>query len=111
MNTSVVLQAWEGIVFEIGEKTLVARLTPLIGEAGEQLAEIHLTEIESEARSSLAPGAAFYWSIGYQDKATGREHFSEIHLHRLPLWSASELQRAERRANELEDLLNDAVAS
>ena len=107
--SSVVLQKWEGFVLEIGAETFWARLTALVGEEGDQIAEIFLDEIDAEDQALLAPGSVFYWSIGYLDKPSGRERFSQIRLRRLPLWLATELSAAEKKAVELGELINGAL--
>lgn len=105
----MIVQNWEGTVLEIGAETFWARLATLAGEEGDQVAEIFLDEIDADDRALLAPGAVFYWSIGYLDKPSGRERFSQIRLRRLPMWSAAELTAAEKKADELGELLNGAM--
>ena len=107
--SSVVLQKWEGVVLEIGEDTFTARLALLAGEGGDQIAEIYCDEIDADDRMLLEPGAVFYWSIGYLDKPSGRERFSQIRLRRLPVWSASELRIAKNKVDELGELLDGAM--
>lgn len=107
--SSVVLQKWEGFVIAVDAETFTARLTTLTGDEGDQVAEIYNDEIDDEDRALLEPGAVFYWSIGYLDKPSGRERFSQIRMRRLPAWSAAELRAAEKRAKELGDLLDGAM--
>jgi len=107
--SSVVLQKWEGFVLEVGKETFIARLAKLVGEEGDQIAEIYCTEIDDEDQLLLEPGAIFYWSIGYLDKPSGRERFSQIRFRRLPMWSAAELRAAEKKAEALGDLLDGAM--
>lgn len=106
---SVVLQKWEGFVLEIGKETFTARLAPLVGDGGDQIAEIYRDEIDDQDQQLLEPGAVFYWSIGYLDKPSGRQRFSLIRLRRLPIWSATELRAAEKKAAELGEVLDGAI--
>ena len=47
-KVSVVLQKWEGFVLACDTETFTARLTPLVGEGGDQIAEIYYDEIDAE---------------------------------------------------------------
>lgn len=108
---ATILQKWEGYVLAVGEGTFSARLMTKQGDnAGEEfVAEIYLDEIDAEDRLLLAPGAVFYWSIGYYERPSGRMRFSSIRMRRLPQWSAADLARAQKTAEELSRLLDGAV--
>jgi hypothetical protein len=102
-------QKWEGYVIEIGRETFSARLTPLEGQGSDQIAEIYLDEVGEIDQDLLEPGAVFYWSIGYRRRPSGtKERSSIIRFRRLPNWTRYELKRAERRAQEIDELFEDA---
>ncbi len=108
---ATILQNWEGYVLEVGQETFTARLITKQGDnVGEEfVAEIYLDEIDAEDRLLLAAGAVFYWSIGYYERPSGRMRFSSIRMRRLPQWSAADLARAQKTAEELSRLLDGAV--
>lgn len=95
----IALQAWEGVVLEVGETDFAIRAVDVAGEhADEQitLAKDELSEFDLEL---LEPGAILYWTIGYREKhGGGRERVSQIRLRRLPAWSEAQLDEAEERA-------------
>lgn len=97
----VLLQKWEGIVLELSRDSFVARLTDLFGSSTEEEAEIAFEEIDPQDRELVRPGAVFYWSIGYDDKASGRERVSLIRFRRLPTWTEEELGWVRREAEEI----------
>lgn len=100
------LQKWEGYVLEVGEETFHARLVPIIGEGGDQEAEIYLEEVDEEDRPLIEPGAVFYWSIGYLHRP-GRIRAAVIRFRRLPKWSRFELEAAEAETIQLKSLFDD----
>lgn len=100
-------QKWEGHVLEVGRETFRARLTPLVGEPGEHIANIYLEEVDKAERDLVEPGSIFYWSIGYRDLVSGRRRESFIRFQRLPNRSEREIETARRRGEELLQLLSD----
>lgn len=107
-----VIQKWKGEVTQINEDTFQARLIPLKGEGPEQNAELYFEDISDSDRPLVAKGAIFYWSIGYQVKASGqRMRSSVIRFRRLPAWTKRDLNRARKRATELKGLLDEAISS
>lgn len=100
------IQKWEGHVIETGGDIFLARLVPIIGEGREQEAEIYTEEVAQDDRALIAPGAVFYWSIGYLDRPSGRLRASILRFRRLPVWTKRELQSAEAGATRLKSLLN-----
>jgi hypothetical protein len=103
----VLLQKWEGTVLQVlPEDSLFARLVDLSGSGPDEEAEFSLEEVSEADRLLVAPGAIFYWSIGYIDSLSGqRTRSSVIRFRRLPVWRAEDLERARRRAQRLSDLL------
>lgn len=103
----VALQKWEGYVTEVFEETFRAQLTPIKGQGGGQETEILLQEIDEKDRQLVEPGAVFYWSIGYDDRPSGRQRASRIRFRRLPAWSAREIEHANQDATRIKSLLFD----
>ena len=103
----VALQKWEGYVTEVSDDTFSARLIQIKGQGGDQEAEIFLQELDESDRKLVEPGAVFYWSIGYDDRPSGRQRASRIRFRRLPTWSAREIARAKKDAGKIESLLSD----
>jgi hypothetical protein len=103
----IALQKWEGYVREVGERTFIARLVPLSGEAPEQEAEIYLEQVDEGDHALIAPGAVFYWSIGYSYRPSGKSTVSSIRFRRLPIWTKREQERAHYWARRFESLFED----
>ncbi len=102
-----VLQKWEGVVISVGTDSFVARLRDLsfYSEEDEE-AEFPIEEISQADIALLAPGAVFYWCVGYWDTVIGqRRRASEIRFRRLPTWSKMQLEKARKEAEELSELL------
>jgi len=71
------------------------------GTADEEV-ELSLEEISPDDLALVAPGAIFYWNIGYETTSSGqRKRSSVIRLRRLPAWSAKDIETAQTRASEL----------
>ncbi len=100
------LQKWEGHVLEVEQGTFRARLVPIVGEGVDQVAEIHLNEVEEEDQALIEPGAVFYWSIGYLDRPSGRYRASVIRFRRLPAWTKCEIDSADAEVAKLRALLD-----
>jgi hypothetical protein len=103
------LQQWECVVRSVGEHDFVAILHDLTDRAkGEEEATFPLEEVADSDRAFVEPGAVFYWSIGYRTSSSGqKDRVSQIRFRRVPTWTASERRRAEAKAAELEELLDD----
>jgi len=98
----VALQVWEGIVEEVREDTFLARLVDRHGTTPDHEAEIYTEEVSPGDRKLMAPGAVFYWSIGYLDTSSGqRKKESVIRFRALPRWSTADLARARERVRAL----------
>lgn len=106
-ETFRMLQKWEGYVLEVSSETFWARLTPLVGEEGDQEAEIYLNEIDGPDQRLVQLGAVFYWSIGYLNRPSGRIRASILRFQRLPGWTKGEIQNAEAAAERMEALFGD----
>ncbi len=105
-DSFLLLQKWEGVVKKVRNDTFIAQLTDLSSQSEDEEAEIPIEEISLADKSMLAPGAVFYWCIGYRDTPGGqRIRASEIRFRRLPSWTLKELDNSRKEAEELGDLL------
>jgi hypothetical protein len=96
-------QHWECTVVEIGESSFGATLRSLRDPADtEKQAEIPIDEVSEDDVELLAPGAVFYWAVGYEISPAGtRTRFSRIKFRRLPSWTRKDLARVDRAAEDL----------
>ena len=97
------LQKWEGFVLEVKDNSFTARLVDQSNPGtGDEEVELSLEEISPDDLALVAPGAIFYWSIGYETTSSGqRKRSSVIRLRRLPAWSAKDIETAQNKASEL----------
>ena len=102
-----VLQRWVGRVEHVNGDSFVATLHDATSPRypPEQV-EIDRSEVSESDLSLLAPGATFYWSIGYRDTPGGqRERISTLRFARLPRLSTTEVSRILEHADNLAALL------
>lgn len=99
------LQKWKGVVVEVRQDTFLAQIVS-IDENSSQEAEIYIEEVGQEDQALIEPGAVFYWTIGYLNKASGTLRASIIRFRRLPTWTKRELEAADAKANELRELFD-----
>jgi hypothetical protein len=94
---------WECSVERIDGESFIATLRSLRDDAeSEKEAEIPLDEISPDDLELLAPGAIFYWSIGYETSPAGtRKRFSSLRFRRLPAWNRKDLARVEAAGKDL----------
>ncbi|MXW42843.1 MAG: hypothetical protein F4138_00550 [Acidimicrobiia bacterium] len=96
------LQKWQGTVSQVTDSTFSAVLLDLLEPSVEEVAEFDLEEVSRGDLDLIAPGAVFYWSIGYRTEPSGeRSRSSVLVFRRLPAWSEKDLQRATDNAKEL----------
>jgi hypothetical protein len=97
------LQKWEGVVLEVKDNNFTARLVDQSSPStADEEVELSLEEISPDDLALVAPGAIFYWSIGYETTSSGqRKRSSVIRLRRLPAWSAKDIETAQAKASEL----------
>jgi len=101
------LQKWEGIVLELKEDRIIARLTNLDNPLQEDEAEIPLSELEPEDLNLIQPGSVFYWNIGYLDTGKGqRLRTSLIRFRRIPYITKKQIQGAAIDAEDLRQFIN-----
>jgi hypothetical protein len=101
------LQQWVGVVDRVEDGTFIARLEDRTTEGPDEQAEFDVSEIPSGDQDLVAPGAVFYWSVGYRTSATGtRSRASAISFRRLPAWTEEERKQAQKRAQEIAEELD-----
>jgi hypothetical protein len=94
------LGTWEGHVVDVKDDSFTARLDDLMTGTHDQ-AEFFVSDLSNFDRSLLAPGAVFYWTIGYKVAPGGqRSRDSQIRFRRLPKWSHREIERIRKEAAE-----------
>lgn len=104
-ETFIALQRWEGTVLESSEETFIARLHDLSSDGPDEEVELLIEDVPDEDRPLVEPGAVFYWSIGHLIKPSGeRPRISNLRFRRLPVWSASELKAARKRAADVAEV-------
>jgi hypothetical protein len=89
------MQQWEGVVTEIEAETFWAELRDLTEPtSNREVVEIYLREVAEQDKVLLAPGAVFYWSVGYDTSRPGTQvRASEIKFRRTPRWSKRRLEK------------------
>jgi hypothetical protein len=94
------LQQWEGIVTEIDNETFWAELRDLTDPTpNREVVEIYNREVDDQDKALVAPGAVFYWSIGYDTSRAGSlMRASEIKFRRTPIWSKRRLGKLSKQA-------------
>jgi hypothetical protein len=97
------LQQWEGVVQEVTGDEFSAVVRDLTDpNHAEEEAVLAIQEVTPDDLPLLAPGAIFYWSIGYRTSRVGQvDRVSTIRFRRLPAWSRLDLQRRDQRATAL----------
>lgn len=96
------LQKWEGHVVSVSECEFTATLVDLTQSGVEEEVVLDLSELSEDDLPLVAPGAVFYWSVGYRVEQSGeRSRSSVIWFRRLPAWTESDIERATIRASEL----------
>jgi hypothetical protein len=107
------LAKWEGRVLEVTEERFVAVLTDELHQGRpEEAADIPLEEVSSVDRDLVTVGAFFFWTVGYNVRASGqRSRVSIIRFRRLPRWSVEEIENAYRRvrSSNLRDKNADTI--
>src|SRR5436309_10991848 len=82
----IVLQRWEGAVVARNGTEFTAILRDLTeARQPEEEVTISFAELADDDRTLVAPGAVFYWTIGYKVKLSGnRERVASLRVRRLP---------------------------
>jgi hypothetical protein len=103
----LVLQKWEGTVSALKEqeKEFVAVIRDLTQTRSDEEATFPIEEIPDSDRDLLAPGAVFYWNVGYELNSYGqRKRVSAIRFRRLPAWTRSEIESVRRTAERFKGI-------
>lgn len=97
------LQQWEGTIESITGDTVTASLRDLTDRAQpEEIVDLPLEEFSPNDADLVAPGAVFYWSIGYRVTPTGtKERVSRVRMRRVPPPTRRQLERIAQDAAEL----------
>lgn len=117
---SELLQKWDGTVQKVSgeEITVVLRDLSDLGAASEEveisspeITTISIDSIPDEDHHLVKPGAIFIWTILYRTSKNGQKSLvSDIRFRRLPVWTKSEIKKAESLASKIKSfLLNDSV--
>lgn len=95
-------QRWRGVIASSNEEELTVQLEDITNpENPNELVVLSRDEIDAKDQLLIEPGALFDWYIGYrQGQKYSRERFSTIRFRRLPPWTATEIQDAEKLAEE-----------
>ena len=98
-----VLQQWIGHVEQVNADVFIAVLSDSTNPKNPpEEVELDRTEISPGDLPLLAPGATFYWSIGYRDTPGGqRERVSTVRFARQPRLSESTVTRVLEQADRL----------
>lgn len=97
----ITLQKYEGTVLKVEGDGFIARIVDPAKLDEDFDAEFAVEEVTPSDRHLLAPGAVFYWNLGYLDRPAGRLRASDLRMRRLPAWSQDELKAARTRAEAL----------
>jgi hypothetical protein len=108
-----VLQRFEGTVRSVHEDTgeMVVELRDLTHlDAPREEATIGLSDVSDPDLELVAPGAVFYWTIGYEvRKGTQQKtRISELRFRRHPTWTRRELVEIQRKADALSTFFGSA---
>jgi hypothetical protein len=97
------LQRWIGRVTQVNNHTFVAIVSDTTrSQRPDEEVELDRREIPRPDLYLLISGAAFYWSIGYEDSADGqRRRVSELRFVRQPHLTDSQIKRTFERADRL----------
>jgi hypothetical protein len=97
-----VLQEFEGTVLSLTHDSFFARLVDKTNPGPEEEAEFPMNRVVEVDRELVQPGAIFEWRIGCHEAPDGKSsRASMIRFRRMPVWTAAEIERAERRAESL----------
>ena len=103
----MMLQRWIGRVERLNPHTFVAVISDATTPQNPpEEVELDFSEIPPSDLDLLVPGAAFYWTIGYEDSPGGqRQRVSALRFVRQPRVSQPDMNRIFDRADRLAELL------
>jgi hypothetical protein len=96
-----VSERWEGVVTELGDGYLVARLVPLGREEPMLVGDIDIEQVDEDDRALVQEGASFYLNVGFVPLGSGRRsRVSSIRFRRLPPWREDDVAFLRERARK-----------
>jgi hypothetical protein len=98
--------SWEGVVIQINEEGIVAKLTKRYQDFPAEEAVIPWQEIDESDHDVALEGAPFSWKVGYLDLNGQRLSVSHIEFGRIRNFTAFEQANAESKAKEYAALFN-----
>src|SRR5262245_25624797 len=105
-----ILQQWEGIVQSVGKQFFRAQVSDVTEPSNPlEVVSLPLDDVLEDDRPLIAPGAVFYWIIGYDASIAGtRSRASSIRFQRWARWSSRELDEISAEAEALHKELSEA---
>ncbi len=95
------LQEWEGYVQSVSDNEFTASLFDITNkrETEDEEADFSIDDLTEDDKKLLKPGAVFRWLIGYRNIGGTKERSSKIVFRRLPQWTDSDFDAAEKKAD------------
>lgn len=98
------LQAWEGVITDVNDSSFSAKVVDLTANAPDEEADIDLADVSKDERSLVKAGAVFLLHVGYATSEGGqRSRTATLRFRRLPVWTETELSRAQISAQDHAD--------
>lgn len=99
-----ILESWTGYVEDINERenTFTAVLKSENHDRGDEIGDFSFDEVSPDDLELLAPGAIFYWNVGYAiERSSTKSIASTIRFRRAFLWKREIIDEAKSRAHQL----------
>lgn len=95
------LQEWEGYVQNVSDNEFTASLFDITNKRDieDEEADFSIDDLTEDDKKLLKPGAVFRWLIGYRSIGGTKERSSKIVFRRLPQWTDSDFEAAEKKAD------------
>ena len=108
-QTFELIQRWEGVVERVDAQEFEAELSDLTDPTlANEAATFSLRQVSDEDLPLVAPGAAFYWCIGYAVSEGGqRSCTSIIRFRRLPRWTRRDIKSLQQQGSALGRKIRD----
>jgi hypothetical protein len=108
-----VLQRFEGTVRSVHQPAgeMVVELRDLTHpDAPREVAILELSDVSDPDLEMVAPGAVFYWTIGYEVRTGTRQktRISELRFRRYPTWKQRDVDQIQREADALASFFGSA---
>jgi len=98
------IRNWEGVVESVDGTTFTATMRDMADseDRGEEIFDFELEDVDLGDRDLLAPGAIFYFTLGYKiDSHQTRYKGTRMMFRRLPQWSNRDIERIDARTEHL----------